>query len=427
MALAEVFEAISGPDAPVEFQAYDGSSSGVKGADVKITVRSPTAVNYLAWAPGAIGLARAFVSGHLDVEGDMFTALSRLSRAQEMNIGLREQLAMLQKVGGPKVLFPRVPPPPQEVRPERRRFSVGRMHSKNRDAESISHHYDVSNRFYEWVLGPSMAYTCACYPTADATLEEAQEYKFDLVARKLALGPGMRLLDVGCGWGGMVMHAAREYGVKALGVTLSEEQAAWAQNAIKEAGLEELAEVRHLDYRDVTETDFDAISSIGITEHIGKANVPGYFGFLNAKLKEGGRMLNHCITRPDDSGKSIEKNGFINRYVFPDGELEGPGWLASTMNAHGFEIRHEENLREHYSKTLAAWCANLESHWDEAVAEVGQGTARVWRLYMAGSQLGFDTNVVQLHQILGVKLHPDGTSGMPLRPDWEPSQARAAR
>jgi cyclopropane-fatty-acyl-phospholipid synthase len=224
----------------------------------------------------------------------------------------------------------------------------------------------------------------------------------------------------------MVLHAAREYGVKALGVTLSEQQALWAQQAIKAAGLEDLAEVRHQDYRDVPETDFDAISSIGITEHIGKENVPGYFRFLNGKLKVGGRMLNHCITRPDNTGPSIYRDGFINRYVFPDGELEGPGWLMGIMNDSGWEIRHEENLREHYSKTLTAWCANLDAHWDEAVAEVGMGTARVWRLYMAGCILGFDRNVVQLHQILGVKLKADGTSGFPLRPDWEPSIARAA-
>ena len=176
-------------------------------------------------------------------------------------------------------LLRRIAPPPQEVRVNRSWLS-GRRHSRGRDASAISHHYDVSNTFYEWVLGPSMAYTCACYPHAAATLEQAQEYKFDLVARKIALRPGMRLLDVGCGWGGMVMHAARKYGVRALGVTLSEQQALWAQHAIKEAGLEDLAEVRHLDYREVTETDFDAVSSIGLTEHIGKAQLPGYFGFL---------------------------------------------------------------------------------------------------------------------------------------------------
>ncbi|HKA94759.1 MAG TPA: class I SAM-dependent methyltransferase, partial [Streptosporangiaceae bacterium] len=285
---------------------------------------------------------------------------------------------------------------------------------------------DVSNTFYEWVLGPSMAYTCACFPRADATLEEAQDYKHDLVARKLGLRPGMRLLDVGCGWGGMVRHAAREYGVKAVGVTLSAQQAAWAQRAIEDAGLADLAEVRHLDYRDVPETAFDAVSSIGLTEHIGKTQLPAYFSFLHRKLKPGGRLLNHCITRPDDSEPARRGGGFINRYVFPDGELEGPGYLVSQMNSGGFEIRHEENLREHYALTLAGWCANLDAHWDEAVAEVGEGTARVWRLYMAGSRLGFERNVVALHQILGVKLGADARSGMPLRPDWERSPSPVA-
>jgi cyclopropane-fatty-acyl-phospholipid synthase len=320
-----------------------------------------------------------------------------------------------------------VPPPPQEVR-IRRRWLGGQRHSKGRDANAISHHYDVSNTFYEWVLGPSMAYTCACYPHEDASLEEAQDYKHELVARKLGLKSGMRLLDVGCGWGGMVRHAAREYGVKTLGVTLSAQQAAWGQQAIERAGLSGLAEIRHLDYRDVIETEFDAVSSIGLTEHIGKAQLPGYFAFLLGKLRPGGRLLNHCITRPDDAGPGRVAGGFINRYVFPDGELEGPGHLVSVMNSAGFEVRHEENLREHYARTLAAWCANLDAHWDEAVAEVGQGTARVWRLYMAGSRLGFDRNVIELHQILGVKLAADGTSGMPLRPNWDAyGLAQAAR
>src|ERR1700761_9432328 len=418
MALAEVFEALAGPDAPVEFTAYDGSHAGTPGSPVKITVRSPAAVSYLAQAPGALGLARAYVSGQLDVDGDMHEALARMTKAQNMSIGLAEKIRLLQALGGPKLLLHRLPPPPQEVRVNRR-WLGGRLHSKDRDASAISHHYDVSNRFYEWVLGPSMAYTCACYPREDASLEEAQAYKFDLVARKIGLREGMRLLDVGCGWGGMVMHAAREYGVKALGVTLSEQRWCRAEQAIEKAGLSGLAEVRHLVYRDVAETDFDAVSSIGLTEHIGKDNVPSYFSFLLGKLKTGGRLLNHCITRPNDIEPPIRKAGFINRYVFPDGELEGPGYLISLMHDTGFEVRHEENLREHYAKTLAAWCANLDAHWDEAVEEVGQGTARVWRLYMAGSQLAFDRNHIELHQVLGVKLAADGTSGMPLRPDWE--------
>ena len=418
MALADVFEKIAGPDAPVEFRAYDGSTSGASGADVRITIRSPVATSYLAQAPGSLGLARAYVSGHIDVDGDMYTALTRMAQIQQTQLDLGERLRLLAELGGPKLLFPRVPPPPQEVR-IRRRWLGGQRHSKGRDASAISHHYDVSNTFYEWVLGPSMAYTCACYPHEGASLEEAQDYKHELVARKLGLRSGMRLLDVGCGWGGMVRHAAREYGVKTLGVTLSAQQAAWGQRAIERAGLSGLAEIRHLDYRDVPESGFDAVSSIGLTEHIGKAHLPGYFGFLLGQLKPGGRLLNHCITRPDNAGPARVAGGFINRYVFPDGELEGPGHLVSVMNSAGFEIRHEENLREHYARTLAAWCANLDAHWDEAVTEVGQGTARVWRLYMAGSRLGFDRNVIQLHQILGVKLTADGVSGMPLRPDWD--------
>jgi cyclopropane-fatty-acyl-phospholipid synthase len=424
MPLAEVFERVAGANADVEFRAYDGSVAGRPGRPpVTVTVRSPVAVRYLAQAPGALGLARAYVSGHLDVDGDMHTALGRLSGAQRLDPGIAEKLRVLADLGGPRVLWPKVPPPPQEVRVNRS-WLVGRRHSRHRDAHAISHHYDVSNTFYEWVLGPSMSYTCACFADPGDTLEQAQERKFDLVARKLGLAAGMRLLDVGCGWGGMVMHAARAYGVQALGVTLSEQQATWAQQAIKEAGLEDLAEVRHLDYRDVAETDFDAVSSIGLTEHIGKANLPGYFQFLAGKLRAGGRLLNHCITRPDNHGKASVRGGFIFRYVFPDGELEGPGYIVSAMHDNGFEVRHEENLREHYALTLAAWCANLDRHWDEAVAEVGQPKARVWRLYMAGSQLGFDRNDIQLHQVLGVKLAADHASGMPLRPDWEPPRAR---
>ncbi|HMH93251.1 MAG TPA: class I SAM-dependent methyltransferase [Streptosporangiaceae bacterium] len=417
MALAEVFERVAGPDAPVEFQAFDGSKAGASGSPVRITIKSRSAVAYLAQAPGALGLARAYVSGHLDIDGDMYAALARMAGAQRLEWTKAEQLRLLGDLGGPRLLWPRMEPPPQEVRVNSR-WRIGRRHSKQRDANAISHHYDVSNTFYEWVLGPSMAYTCACYPRADATLEEAQANKFELVAGKLGLKPGMRLLDVGCGWGGMVMHAAREHGVQALGVTLSAEQASWAQRAIKEAGLSELAEVRHMDYRDVTENGFDAVSSIGLTEHIGKAELPGYFSFLYCKLRPGGRLLNHCITRPDNLGPNVVKDGFINRYVFPDGELEGPGYLAALIHDTGFEVRHQENLREHYAMTLAGWCANLDDHWDEAVAEVGEGTARVWRLYMAGSRLGFERNQIQLHQILGVKLDADGEAGMPLRPDW---------
>ena len=419
MSLARVFERLAGAGAPVEFTAYDGSRAGVPGAGIRFDVRSPYAVSYLVHSPGALGLARAYVTGMIDVSGDMYTALSTMQQVMG-DVTPTDKAKIIGAVMGDPLLRAavtrRLDPPPQEAPVTR--VSTWLRHSKKRDAKAISHHYDVSNTFYEWVLGPSMAYTCACYPEEHSTLEEAQFHKHDLVAKKIGLKPGMRLLDVGCGWGGMVMHAAKEYGVKALGVTLSKQQAEWAQKAIADRGLSDLAEVRHMDYRDVAETGFDAISSIGLTEHIGKANLPSYFSFLNGKLKPYGRMLNHTITRPDNLAPSMKQDGFINRYVFPDGELEGPGFVQQQMNDAGFEIRHQENLREHYARTLTGWCRNLDDHWDEAVAEVGDGIARVWKVYMAGCVLGFEQNWIQLHQTLGVKLDEKGAAHMPLRPDW---------
>jgi cyclopropane-fatty-acyl-phospholipid synthase len=414
MGLADVVTRMVGSDVPIEIAAYDGSKSGSTDAPVRLEIRSPLALSYLASSPGELGLARAYVSGSLEVVGDMHTALATLPKVTVAGMPADVRVRVIARLLAARLWWP-VGPPPQE---HRTRF--GRLHSKTRDSKAISHHYDVSNRFYEWLLGPSMAYTCAVYPTADASLETAQYNKFDLIAGKIALRPGMRMLDVGCGWGGMVMHAAKHYGVKALGVTLSEQQAAWAQQAIADAGLSDLAEVRHLDYRDVPEGEFDAISSIGLTEHIGRANLPAYFRFLYGKLRPGGRLLNHCITRPATARRS-RTAAFTDRYVFPDGELESVGEIITPMHDNGFEIRHEESLREHYAMTLASWSANLDANWEDAVAEVGPGTARVWRLYLAGSRLGFERNFIQLHQVLGVK--PDGDrSGMPLRPDWEPRQ-----
>ncbi|EWM16738.1 LOW QUALITY PROTEIN: cyclopropane-fatty-acyl-phospholipid synthase, partial [Kutzneria sp. 744] len=355
-----------------------------------------------------------YVTGHLEVVGDLYKTFHMLGDIELGKLDPKTTVELVALLAKHRFWWP-VSPPPHEARPK------GWRHSKSRDAQAISHHYDVSNRFYEWVLGPSMAYTCAVYPTDDASLETAQFTKHDLVARKLGLTEGMRLLDVGCGWGGMVMHAAEHYGVKALGVTLSRSQAEWAQKAIVERGLQDLAEVRFMDYRDVPESGFDAISSIGLTEHIGAANLPSYFTSLYEKLRPGGRLLNHCITRPSDDFP-FKAGGFITRYIFPDGELEGPGYLMSRMNDAGFEVRHSENIREHYAKTLGGWCDNLTEHWDEAVEEVGLPKARIWRLYLAACQWGFDINNIQLHQILGVKL--DGTaSHMPLRPNWEPPQS----
>src|SRR5947209_8495504 len=398
---------------PLAIEAYDGSTAGPSDAKVRLVLRSPKALSYLITAPSSLGFARAYVSGELEIHGDLYEALQLVWSSNIGHLKWPERIAILRALDPQALRW--VDPPESEYGV--RRLRTGMRHSKARDAAAISHHYDVSNAFYEWVLGPSMTYTCACFPEESSTLEKAQEHKYDLVARKLGLQPGMRLLDVGCGWGGMVLHATRNYGVQALGVTLSRRQAEWAKERIATEGLGHLAEVRFSDYRDVTEGDFDAISSIGLTEHIGKDNLPAYFSFLASKARPGARLLNHCITRPTNTeGHRI--GGFIDRYVFPDGELEGLGTSITAIQDHGFEVRHEENLREHYAKTLAGWCANLSAHWDEAVAEVGAGRARVWAMYMAGSQLGFERHTIELHQVLGVKLHPSGQSDMPLRPDW---------
>jgi cyclopropane-fatty-acyl-phospholipid synthase len=414
--LAEAFDLIAGPDAPVEFRAFDGSVAGTLGSDVRIEVRSPRALSYFAWAPGPVGLARAYVAGDVEVVGDMYTLLERLtSLPKPTNLTWAERLRVVRLLGSG--LAHRPPRPPEEVPINRLRL-YGRRHSQSRDGRAIAHHYDVPNSFYAHVLGPSMSYTCACFPTEDATLEQAQFAKHNLIARKLGLEPGMRLLDVGCGWGGMVLHAAQHYGVHAIGVTLTRQHVDWAEAAIREAGLSGQAEVRCLDYRDVTERDFDAVSSMGLTEHIGKAQLPSYFSFLHSRLRPGGRLLNQSISRPDGRDPAQRRTGLINRFVFPDGELESPGYLVSAMHDAGFEVRHEENLRDHYPLTLAAWSRNLDANWHAAVAEAGEGRARVWRMYMAFARLGFERNRLQLHQVLGVKPDSRGRAGMPLRPSF---------
>ena len=418
LALAQIVEIVTGGDMPLRFTAYDGSAAGPEDSPYGLHLASPKGATYIATAPGDLGMARAYISGDLQAKGvhpgNPYGLLASLGDLHFERPPARI-LAQIARSLGTELLKP-IAPPPQEHLPRWRRIAEGLRHSKSRDAEVIHHHYDVSNKFYEYVLGPSMTYTCAVFESENQSLEDAQENKYRLVFEKLRLKPGDRLLDIGCGWGGMVRYAARR-GVKALGVTLSKEQAEWAQKAIVEEGLSDLAEVRHSDYRDVPEEGFDAISSIGLTEHIGVANYPAYFRFLHGKLRVGGLLLNHCITRPTNNTRA-KAGGFIDRYVFPDGELTGSGRIITEAQNIGFEVMHEENLREHYALTLKGWCEYLEKHWEACVAEVGEGTARLWGLYMAGSRLGFERNVVQLHQVLAVKLGDDKKPQTPLRPWW---------
>ena len=414
--LAAAIGRLLGGTPPIAIDCYDGSHIGPESSDATLVVRSPKALRYALTAPGELGIARAYVSGELDVDGDIFAALSLRDQLPDVRLGAAEWLD-LARIAGAAGLRP-LPPPPEEARLR------GRRHSKERDAAAIAHHYDVSNEFYRLVLGPSMTYSCGVWPSADATLETAQATKYELVSGKLGLEPGMRLLDVGCGWGGMAIHAARHHGVHAVGVTLSHRQAEWARRAVRDAGLEDRVEIRVQDYRDVHDGPFDAISSIGMFEHVGVTQLDQYFASLFALLRPGGRLLNHGISRPSSPHERprFARRGFIDRYVFPDGELHEVGSVVSRIQKAGFEARHVEGLREHYALTLRAWVRNLEQSWSDAIDEVGAARARVWRLYMAASALNFEAGRTQIHQVLAVK-DDRGASGLALRPSWEPVAA----
>jgi cyclopropane-fatty-acyl-phospholipid synthase len=411
MTVANVLEDILGGDLPVAVQAYDGSAAGPPDAATTVIVRSRDAIRRMITAPGELGLARAYVAGDLELEGDIFDLLALQNHLGGLRIGPRQVSELVKLVGGPRGVRP-LPPPPEEVRLR------GLRHSRRRDAAAISHHYDVPTRFFEIVLGPSMTYSCALFENESTSLEAAQAAKLELVCQKLALRPGLRLLDVGCGWGSMVIHAAQHHGVEAVGVTLSHEQAIAATKRVADAGLADRVQIREQDYRDVDDGPYDAISSIGMFEHVGAEQLGRYFGHLRQLLPPGGRLLNHGISRPRKRRPRVGDRSFIGRYVFPDGELCEVGTVVSAMQNAGFEARHLESLREHYARTLRHWVANLEAGWEEAVAESSIGRARVWRLYMAASAVNFEQGGISVHQLLGVRPYADGRSGLPLRPAY---------
>ena len=411
-------EAIVGSDLPVRVECWDGSSRGPTDSGVRLRFVRRRALRHLLWEPNELGFARAFVSGDLLIGDDMMQALSRLeamtepARRLSVQTGTRTTVAALAAGLRLRAVGPRPKPPPEEMPWARRRG----LHSLTRDRKAISHHYDVGNDFYRLVLGDSMVYSCAYWeqePSPEYGLEQAQYAKLDLVARKLGLRPGMRVLDVGCGWGGFVMHAAERYGVNAVGITLSSEQAAFARAAVAARGLADQVEIRVQDYRQVDDGPYDAIASIGMSEHVGVAQLPIYAAGLYAQLGAGGRLLNHAISRRPEAGWEANRTSFMQRYVFPDGELEPIAAVVEELEGAGFEVRDVEALREHYALTLRAWVANLEAHWDEAVALSSPGRARVWRLYMAGSALGFASNRLGVTQVLAAKPTSRGSAKMP--------------
>ncbi|MFI6999982.1 class I SAM-dependent methyltransferase [Nocardia sp. NPDC050175] len=421
--VAAVFEPLAraalGAHPSVRFEFWDGSSIEPEGASAgTIRINSKDALSHMVWAPGELGIGRAFVSGLVDLDGDIFTILRSLASTApgDAKLGLP---AAWQAIGAARQLgaLKRRPElPPEEARPQR-----GPLHTKRRDAAAISHHYDVGNDFYRLVLGESMTYSCARFvadsddgqvgANGSVSLVDAQRAKHDLICRKLDLRPGMRLLDVGCGWGSMAIHAAATYGVQVVGVTISSAQIELARKRVADAGLSANVEIRLTDYRDLRGEQFDAISSIGMFEHVGTKRAAAYFETLRALLRPEGRLLNHAISSA--GGSVMGSRSFVGRYVFPDGELVDVGEVALAMQRAGFEVRDVEALREHYALTLRAWVANLESAWDQAVSLASEGRARIWRLYMAASALGFEDGGLGLHQVLGVLPDPQGHTGMP--------------
>jgi cyclopropane-fatty-acyl-phospholipid synthase len=400
---------------PVRIDFWDGSHLGPDDSPAGVIhIRSVDAVSRIVWSPDELGAGRAFVAGDIGFDGDVFTLIRALRPAgRNIRAGIKAAPAAVAAARELGVLNRRLPPPPEEARPK------GWRHSKSRDAQAISHHYDVGNDFYRLVLGPAMTYSCARFARPDMTLVEAQASKHELVCRKLGLHErtGMRLLDVGCGWGSMAMHAAANHGAHVIGVTISREQAERARERVAEAGLQDQVEIRIQDYRDLRGERFDAISSIGMFEHVGKAKMDEYFSTLFALLHPTGRLLNHAISSV--GGSKLGPRTFAYRYVFPDGELIDVGDTVHGMQDAGFEVRDVECLREHYALTLRGWVANLEEHWDEAVAMVGIGRARVWKLYMAASAVGFEDSGLSLNQILAVRKGDDGLSAMPrTRDGW---------
>lgn len=387
-----------GADPPVRIRAWDGSLAGPADAPV-VVVRSPMALRRLLWRPGELGLARAYVAGELDVEGDLATAFTQV-RGEFEGRGTRLRPAAVRAawraardwhlIGAPP------PAPPEEARLR------GRRHTPARDRAAISHHYDLGNDFYTLLLDETMAYSCGYWTAdvADGDGAAASRAKLDLVCRKLELRPGDHLVDVGCGWGSLVVHAASEYGAQVTGYTISREQAAYVEERIARAGLGDRAAVRLRDYRDIDVTAADAVASIEMGEHVGQERYPGYAAVLHRTLKPGGRLLLQQMSR----GRRAAGGGaFIESYIAPDMHMRPLPETLRMVAAAGFELRGVEALREHYGRTIRSWSTRLEEHWAEVAALAGERTARVWRLYLAGGAAAFDEGRMGVDQVLAAR------------------------
>ncbi|NUS73654.1 MAG: class I SAM-dependent methyltransferase [Corynebacteriales bacterium] len=397
---------ILGARPPVRLRAWDGSQAGDKGAPT-LVVRDKRALRRLVWQRGELGFANAYILGEIDIEGDLIAALSRTWQwLDEQNKPRRKSWQVLRTALALKVLGPAPAPPQMSAQP------TGALHSKKRDQQVIAHHYDFSNEFYELILDSSMAYSCAYWTCDDPTygLAQAQFDKLDLICRKLGLRPGMRMLDVGCGWSGLAIHAAKNFGVQVTGITLSEAQRGFGEKRVAEAGLADRITVRLQDYRDLDDEPYDAVASIEMGEHVGAAQYPTYLSALHRSLRPRGRLLLQQMSRHDDAPGG---GPFIETYIAPDMHMRPVGETVSLVEAAGLEVRDVHALREHYVHTARAWLKNLDTHEAAACDMVGDANVRLWRLYLAGGALAFAQNRMGVDQILAVRPTKTGETGMP--------------
>ncbi|MBB1156422.1 MULTISPECIES: SAM-dependent methyltransferase [Amycolatopsis] len=403
--LADFAERVLGGPLPVAVRTWDGHQAGPAGPTV--VLKNRRALRWLLYSPGELGLARAYVSGDLDVEGDLTEGFRRAwaYRPQLSARDFGEAVRLAARLG----VFGLPPKPPAEEARLR-----GKLHTLGRDRSAISHHYDLSNAFYQLLMDDSMAYSSG-YWSENADLARAQHDKLELICRKLGLRPGMRLLDVGCGWGSLLVHAAKHHGVEAVGVTISAEQVQHVKTRLTQHDLDDRVEVRRQDYRELAGESFDAVASIEMGEHVGEENYPAYAGTLCRMLKPTGRLLLQQMSR----GAVAPGGGaFIERYIAPDMTMRPLSRTLGHLETAGFEIRDVHALREHYVPTVRAWADTLERHWDEAVALIGEAGARVWRLYLAGGALAFEENRMGVDQILAVRPDATGRTAMPWTREW---------
>ncbi|WP_410592051.1 class I SAM-dependent methyltransferase [Amycolatopsis sp. lyj-23] len=412
--LASFAEKLLGGPLPVGLRTWDGTRAGPHDAPT-VVLRNRRALRRLLYAPGELGLARAYVTGDLDVEGDLadgFRRIWALTRTGELNrVELKprdwaEAVRLAARLG-----VAGLPPKPPA---EEARLS-GKLHSLLRDRSAIAHHYDLGNAFYQLLLDESMAYSSAYFTSESQSLAQAQHDKLELICRKLGLRPGMRLLDVGCGWGSLLVHAAKHHGVEAVGITLSAEQLQHIRGRLAQHDLEDRVEVRRQDYRELPDAPFDAVASIEMGEHVGEVNYPAYAATLHRMVKPGGRVLLQQMSR----GNVAPGGGaFIERYIAPDMTMRPVGRTIGHLETAGLEVRDVHALREHYVWTVRAWAATLEENWADVVALIGETGARVWRLYLVGGALAFEENRMGVDQILAVRPFADGTSGLPATREW---------